>query len=75
LNNYLGLKYPVTITPDATVICGGKIRHSAATLSETLEENYQNIEEARQLWIESMYEDGNDIPLPGSETENQYTVI
>ena len=38
-----------------------------------MEETHQNIEEARKLWMESMYEDGNEIPLPGTETEKQYS--
>jgi predicted HicB family RNase H-like nuclease len=27
------------------------------------------IEEARKLWMESMYEDGNEIPLPSNQVE------
>ena len=34
------------------------------TQGETLEETYANIEEARRLWIEVAYEDGQDIPEP-----------
>jgi predicted RNase H-like HicB family nuclease len=34
------------------------------TQGETLEETYTNIEEARRLWIEVAYEDGQDIPEP-----------
>jgi antitoxin HicB len=75
LEYYLGLKYPVTITPDVTGGFVAEIKDLPGCYSqgETLEETFQNIEEARQLWIESMYEDGNDIPLPGSESERQYS--
>jgi antitoxin HicB len=39
---------------------------------ETVEEALEMIEEAQRLWLESMYEDGNEIPLPGSEIGKQY---
>ena len=69
LEYYLNLKYPVTIIPDET---GGYVAEiedlpGCFTQGETLDETYENIEEARRLWIESMYEDGNDIPLPRTE--------
>ncbi len=75
LDYYLGLKYAVTVTPD---ISGGFVAEikdlpGCYSQGETLEEAYQNIEEARELWIESMYEDCNDIPVPESETEKQYS--
>jgi antitoxin HicB len=75
LDYYLGLKYSVTITPDITSGFVAEIKDLPGCYSqgETLEETYRNIEEARRLWIESMYEDGNDIPFPGSETEKQYS--
>ncbi len=66
LEYYFGLKYPVTIIPDET---GGYVAEiedlpGCFTQGETLEETYENIEEARHLWIEVAYEDGQDIPLP-----------
>jgi antitoxin HicB len=75
LDYYLRLKYPVTITPDVTGGFVAEIQDLPGCYSqgETLEEIYQNIEEARLLWIESMYEDGNAIPLPGSKPEKQYS--
>jgi antitoxin HicB len=75
LDYYLRLKYSITITPDVTGGFVAEIKDLPGCYSqgETLEEIYQNIEEARRLWIESMYEDGNDIPLPGNETEKQYS--
>lgn len=75
LEYYFGLKYPITITPDITGGFVAEIKDLPGCFSqgETLEETYQNIEEARRLWMESMYEDGNEIPLPGNETEKQYS--
>jgi len=71
LEFYLELKYPVTITPDVT---GGYVAEiedlpGCFTQGETLEETYENMDEARQLWLESAYEDGLDIPLPRGERE------
>ncbi len=71
LKFYLELKYPVTVTPDIT---GGYVAEiedlpGCFTQGETLEETYANMEEARRLWLESAYEDGLDIPLPGELSE------
>ena len=68
---YLELKYPITIIPDIT---GGYVAEikdlpGCFTQGETLEETYENMEEARRLWLESAYEDGLDIPLPEDERE------
>jgi len=75
LEYYCGLKYAVTIIPDVTGGFVAEIKDLPGCYSqgETLEEIYENIEEARRLWMESMYEDGNEIPLPGSETEREYS--
>ncbi len=75
LEYYLGLKYPVTIISDVTGGFVAEIKDLPGCYSqgETQEEIFENIEEARRLWMESMYEDGNEIPLPGSETENKYS--
>lgn len=69
LEYYLNLKYPIKIIPDVT---GGYVAEiedlpGCFTQGETLEETYQNIEEARHLWMEVVYEEGEDIPLPGGE--------
>ena len=66
---YLELKYPIKITPSEV---GGYVAEieelpGCFTLGETLEEVYDNMEEARRLWIEVAYEDGQDIPLPDDE--------
>ena len=62
---YLGLKYPITITPDIT---GGFVAEiedlpGCFTQGESLPELLDNIEDSFRLWIESAYEDGLDIPL------------
>ena len=68
---YLGLEYPITIIPDVT---GGYVAEikdlpGCFTQGETLEEIFENMKEARQLWIECAYEDGQDIPEPRTEEE------
>jgi len=71
LEFYLDLKYPIRIIPDVT---GGYVAEiedlpGCFTQGETLEETFENMEEARRLWLESAYEDGLDIPLPREERE------
>jgi len=71
LEFYLNLRYPITVIPDIT---GGFVATiqdlpGCITQGETLEETHCNMEEAKQLWMESMYEDGNEIPLPNQEEE------
>jgi antitoxin HicB len=74
LEYYLSLRYPVVIEEAAE---GGyfiqiKDLPGCYSQGETVEEALAMIEEARHLWMESMYEDGNEIPLPGS-AEKQYS--
>jgi predicted RNase H-like HicB family nuclease len=40
---------------------------------EPVKEALENIEEGRKLWMESMYQDGNEIPIPGA-VKNKYSV-
>jgi len=74
LDYYLNLKYPITIYPEEE---GGytalvKDLPGCMTQGETLVEVMENIEEARELWIETVYQTGKkDIPLPS--TENEYS--
>jgi antitoxin HicB len=63
---YLNLRYSVLLIPDET---GGYVAEiedlpGCFTQGETLEEVYANIEEARRLWIDVAYKDGQDIPEP-----------
>lgn len=69
LKYYLSLRYPVTLYPDPK---GGYVAQikdlpGCLTQGETLDETIANINEARELWIETAYESGDDIPLPSSE--------
>jgi antitoxin HicB len=74
LEYYLSLKYPVSIeeAPEGGYFIQIKDLPGCYSQGETVEESLKNIEEARHLWIESMYEDGNEIPLPGS-AKKQYS--
>jgi len=75
LEYYLSLKYPVNIeeAPEGGYFVQIKDLPGCYSQGETIEEALKMIEEARCLWLESMYEDGNEIPLPGSETANKYS--
>jgi len=74
LEYYFSLKYPVSIeeAPEGGYFIQIKDLPGCYSQGETMEEALEMIEEARRLWLESMYEDGNKIPLPGS-TEKQYS--
>jgi len=71
LDFYLKLKYPVTLIPAEEGGYAVEIEDLPGCYSqgETVEEAIEMIEEARQLWMESMYEDGQEIPLPSSKVE------
>ncbi|MGB3655792.1 MAG: type II toxin-antitoxin system HicB family antitoxin [Rivularia sp. (in: cyanobacteria)] len=65
LEYYLKLQYPVTVYPDTD---GGYVAEikdlpGCLTQGETLEETMTNINEARELWLETVYENGEKIPL------------
>lgn len=69
LEYYLSLEYPVTVYPDAD---GGYVAEikdlpGCLTQGETLEETMANINEARELWLETVYENGDKIPLPSTD--------
>ena len=69
LADYLNLQYPVTLYPDPE---GGYVAQikdlpGCLTQGETLEEAIANINEARELWIETVYEAGDEIPLPSTD--------
>ena len=72
LEFYLNLSYPITIHPDPD---GGYVAEieelpGCMTQAETLDEAFEAIEDARQLWIKAAYEDGQDIPLPRDMEEH-----
>lgn len=66
LEYYLNLQYPVTLYPDLEGGYVAQIRdlRGCLTQGESLEETMANINEARELWIETAYEAGDEIPLP-----------
>lgn len=66
LGYYLNLRYPVTIHPDPESGFVAEIEElpGCMTQAETLDEIFKAIEEARQLWIKTAYDEGQDIPLP-----------
>jgi antitoxin HicB len=68
---YLSLSYSVTLDPDPE---GGYVAHikdlpGCFAQGETLEETMANIQEARELWIETAYEMGDPIPMPNNTVE------
>jgi antitoxin HicB len=71
LDYYLSLKYPITIITSEEGGFVAEIEDLPGCFSqgETVEEALEMIEEARQLWLESAYEDGLDIPLPRDESQ------
>ncbi|AFZ35572.1 Uncharacterized protein family UPF0150 [Stanieria cyanosphaera PCC 7437] len=66
LEYYLTLQYPITLYPDVE---GGYVAEikdlpGCLTQGENLEETINNINEAKELWLETAYECGDKIPLP-----------
>jgi antitoxin HicB len=66
LEYYLNLKYPITLYPDVE---GGYVAEikdlpGCLTQGETLQEAIDNIDEARELWLETAYESNDNISLP-----------
>ncbi|PHM09661.1 type II toxin-antitoxin system HicB family antitoxin [Nostoc sp. 'Peltigera malacea cyanobiont' DB3992] len=68
LEYYLNLQYPVTLYPDPDEGYVAQIKDlpGCLTQGETLEETMANLNEARELWIETAYEANDNIPLPSS---------
>lgn len=67
LEYYLNLKYPISIIPEEEGGFTALIPDlpGCMTQGETMEEVVANIDEARQLWIETVYSSGKKvIPLP-----------
>ena len=66
LENYLTLKYPITLysEDEGGYVAEIKDLPGCLTQGDTLEETINNINEARELWIETAYSAGDDIPLP-----------
>jgi len=66
LEYYLNLRYPVTVhqDPEGGFVAEIEELHGCMTQAETLDEIFKAIEDARQLWIKTAYNEGQDIPLP-----------
>jgi antitoxin HicB len=72
LNYYLRLNYPVTIHGDSEggFVAEVKDLPGCITQGETIEEVIENINEARELWIETVYESGKrEIPMPATDQD------
>lgn len=69
LEYYSSLEYPVTVYPDADSGYAAEIKDlpGCLTQGETLEETMTNINEARELWLETVYENNDKIPLPSTD--------
>jgi antitoxin HicB len=66
LKFYLNLRYPITMhsDPDGGYVAEVEELPGCMTQAETIGEALKAIEDARQLWIKTAYEEGLDIPLP-----------
>jgi len=72
LKFYLNLSYPITIhtDPDGGYVAEIEELPGCMTQAETLDEVFKAIEDARQLWIKTAYDEGQDIPLPRDMEEH-----
>jgi predicted RNase H-like HicB family nuclease len=66
LEYYTGLNYPVTIeaAPEGGYFAKIENLPGCYAQGETIDEAFEMIEVAKRLWMESMYEDGMEIPEP-----------
>ncbi len=69
LDFYLNLNYPITLYPEEEGGFTVEVVDLPGCLSqgETVEEAFEMIAEARELWIETAYEYGDPIPMPSTE--------
>ncbi|MFM7191767.1 MAG: type II toxin-antitoxin system HicB family antitoxin [Microcystaceae cyanobacterium] len=78
LDYYLGLKYPISIYPEEE---GGYTTMipdlpDCMTQGETLENVAKNIEEARQLWTETVYlSQKREIPRLSTTVKNKNDIL
>jgi antitoxin HicB len=72
LEDYLKLKYPITLYPEAEGF-SVEIKHLPGCVSQgdTLEEALEMLEDAKYAWIKTNLELGNQIPLPSSEISDR----
>jgi antitoxin HicB len=66
LTDYLNLAYPITLhtDPEGGYVAEIKDLPGCLAQGETIEETFQNINEARELWLETVFKLGKPIPLP-----------
>ncbi|MGK7930686.1 MAG: type II toxin-antitoxin system HicB family antitoxin [Microcystaceae cyanobacterium] len=66
LEYYLNLPYAITLYPESEggYVAEIKDLQGCLTQGETLEETMNNINEAKALWLETAYDEGDTIPLP-----------
>jgi antitoxin HicB len=66
LTDYLNLNYPIVLhaDPEGGFVAEIKDLSGCLTQGETIEETMKNINEARELWLETVFELGEPIPLP-----------
>lgn len=69
LEYYLNLQYPITLysDPEGGYVAQIKDLPGCLTQGETLEETMANMNEARELWIETAYFADDNIPVPSSD--------
>lgn len=70
LDYYLSLKYAISFYPESegyTAII--KALPGCRSQGETWPEAMENIQEARELWIETAYACEDEIPLPVADVE------
>jgi antitoxin HicB len=66
LADYLHLNYPIVLhaDPDGGYVAEIKDLPGCLSQGESIEETLKNINEARELWLETVFELGKSIPLP-----------
>ncbi len=66
LEHYLGLEYPVllVVEPEGGYTAFHPDLKGCMAVGETPGEALANLKDARRLWLETAYEDGDEIPLP-----------
>ncbi|MEL7067856.1 MAG: type II toxin-antitoxin system HicB family antitoxin [Cyanobacteria bacterium J06581_3] len=71
LSYYLSLNYPITFYPDEGGGFAVEIVDLPGCLSQgdTVEEAFEMIAEAKELWLEVAHEYGDPIPMPSTEVE------
>jgi antitoxin HicB len=69
LSDYLSLNYSMTFYPESDGGYTVTIKDLPGCISQgdTLDEAFQNIQDAKQAWIETAFEYEDEIPLPSAQ--------